>query len=354
MVNGIFTIPLSGYLPPSTRASSEARTGPNEFIAGPENRLAVEALSPFLTKQRTWSSPLVLYGPHASGKSHLARGLAAWWRERFHDERVVCTSGAEFAQDYAAAVEQLELEHWRREIRDANLLIVDDLGQLAEKRGAQQELAHSLDMLADRDAAVVITARTLPNHWPTLAANLRSRLSSALAVLLSHPGPGARRVILEQIANRQTLSPQALRHLADGWTASVPMLVAALRALELEARRQGQPLDTRHIHDLITAHGDSRVPSLQEIGTRTAKHFELKLSDLKGPRRMQSLVAARGVAMYLARRLTNKSYQQIGKFFGGRDHATVIHGCEQVEKLMRRDRTTRLAIAELRRGLLTN
>jgi chromosomal replication initiator protein len=282
----------------------------------------------------------------------LARGLAAWWRERFRDERVVCISGAEFAQDYAAAVEQLELERWRREIRESKLLILDDLGQLYEKRGAQQELVQSLDVLADRDASVVITARTLPNHWPSLAANLRSRLSSGLSVPLSHPGPGARRVILEQIANRQTLSPQALQQLAEGWTASVPMLIAATRALELEARHRGHPLDSAKIQHLINARSDTPVPSLQEIGMRTAKHFGLKLSDLKGPRRMQSLVAARSAAMYLARQLTKKSYQQIGKFFGGRDHATVIHSCRQVEKLMRRDRTTRLAIAELKQGLL--
>ncbi|HEX3728021.1 MAG TPA: DnaA/Hda family protein, partial [Pirellulales bacterium] len=215
------------------------------FVAGPENRLAAAALRPFLTATIGASNPLVLYGPHGSGKSHLALGLAAWWHENFPTKRVACLSAAEFAQGYAGALEDQRLAPWRRELRDADLLVLEDLGQLAEKRGAQLELARLLDMLADREAAVVMTARTLPAQSPMLAAPLRSRLSAALAVGLSWPEQSARRALLEQVAAGRGVSKRTVHCLADAFCASVPTLISALLELELKAQLDGRSIDAQ-------------------------------------------------------------------------------------------------------------
>jgi chromosomal replication initiator protein len=351
VVNGILTIPLSGRIPADSGApdGSVCRTAP--FVAGPENRLAAVALRPYLEKVATPWNPLVLYGPNGSGKSHLACGLAAWWREHFPDNEVICCAASEFAQDFAAAVGAGKLDRWRRPLRQVDLLVLEDVGQLADKASAQQELIDLLDELAAREARVVVTSRALPSHLPSLAAGLRSRLSAGLSVPLSWPAQEARRAVLELAAQGQNVSSGALYSLADGLEASVPALLAALAELELGAQVEGTAIDSKRVRGFIAERLDTHKPGLHQIASRTAKYFGLRVSDLKSPRRRQPLVAARCVAMYLARELTDLSFEQIGAYFGGRDHTTVIYGVRRTKALLRRDRATRQAIAELKRCL---
>ena len=208
-----------------------------------------------------------------------------------------------------------------------------------------------LDALADRQAPVVVTVRSLPTHSTTLSPALRSRLSAGLAVPLALPGPEARRAILEQLTATRglRLSRRTVRGLADVLAGDVPTLVSALLELDLVVRVEGQSIDRRRVRQYLGQR--AHVPSLREIASLTAKYFGLTLSDLKSPERRQPLVAARGVAMHLVRQLTGKSYAEIGRYFGRRDHTTVLHGCRRTESLLARDRTTRLAVAELRRLL---
>ena len=351
VVNGILTIPLSGRISADSSAAVGGTYPLMEFVAGPENRLAAVAVRPYLENVETHWNPLVLYGPHGSGKSHLAHGLASSWRERFGGQTVQCLPAAQFAQDYAAAVAAGKLDRWRHEFRDADLLVLEDIGQLAEKRGAQQELIRFLDALVARNARVVITALTLPSHSSVLLSGLRCRLSGGLAVPLSWPAAVARRAILERVAQGLALPKRVVHSLADGLAVSVPTLIAALLELELKAKADCHAVDGKHVRRFMAERGQLRMPSLNDIASRSARYFGLKVADLKSPARRQALVVARGVAMYLARQLTGSSYQQIGAYFGGRDHTTVIHGCRRVEKLLLRDRATRQAIAELKRWL---
>jgi chromosomal replication initiator protein len=354
VVNGTSTIPLPGRLVGSP-AEFELGVHPLwEFVAGPENSLAATALLPYLERTATQFNPLVLYGPHGTGKSHLAHGLAMWWQQHFPAARVDRLAASEFARAYAAALEDQRLEAWRRQIRGLSLLIVEDLGQLTGKRGAQQELLHTLDALAQQDAMVVVTARTLPTHSSGLLSALRSRLSAGLVVPLALPGPCARRAILEHLAALRSISlpKRALHCLADGLHLSVPALISALLELELAAQLGDEKVDSHRVRQFVAEQGSENMASLRDIACLTAKYFGLKLSDLKSPLRRQPLVAARGVAMYLARQLTKESLQQIGAFFGGRDHTTVLHGCRRTDKLLKRDRETRQAVLELKRMLI--
>jgi chromosomal replication initiator protein len=356
VVNGVFTIPLPGHDAPSPDAISAPAHRWEEFVAGPENTLLATALRPYLEGAATEYNPLVLYGPHGSGKSHLAFGLAAWWRQHFPTATVLCWSAAEFAEGFARALTDQRLEAWRGEVRGSNLLIVEDLGQLSAKRPAQQELLHTLDALADRGALVVVTARSLPTHSTVLIAALRSRLSVGLAVPLALPGPIARRAILERVTTQRglPLSKRAVRSLAQGLGGSVPELVSAVLELELGAKLASDALDASSVEQFIRRRTSAKMPQLRDIACLTARYFGLKLSDLKSPGRQQPLVAARGVAMFLARQLTDHSLGQIGTFFGGRDHTTVLYSVGRVDKMLRRDRATRQAIADLKKGLVAS
>jgi chromosomal replication initiator protein len=357
VVNGILTIPLPGQISNSPHEPFPAAPRLLEFVAGPENALAATAIRPYLEQAATAFNPLVLYGPHGSGKSHLAYGLAAWWSRHFPGARVCCLTAAQFAQEHVAALAAQALEAWRHRIRGLDLLIVEDIAQLGPKHGAQQELLHTLDALADRGTLVVITARTLPTHSILFLPALRSRLSAGLTVPLALPEAAARRAILERLtAQRNTSIPKrALHTLAEGLEVSVPALISA--ALELELALRIAPLSgdpQQQVRQVVAARAIAKMPSLRDIACLTAKYFGLKLTDLKSPSRRQPLVTARGVAMYLARQLTDKSLEQIGVFFGGRDHTTVINGCRRTEEMLNRDRSTRQAIAELKKPLVAS
>ncbi len=233
------------------------------------------------------------------------------------------------------------------------LFVLEDVAQLGGKRPAQHELVCVLDELADREALVVVTARSLPMHSAVLLPALRSRLSAGLAVPLSLPGPQTRRAILEKLAAAQglALSNRAIHGLANSLPTSVPALASALLELDLRGRIEGQAIDARRVRQFVTDRTSAGAPSLREIAVVAAKYFGLSLTELKSPNRRQPLVRGRGVAMYLARQLTGKSFEEIGGYFGGRDHTTVLHGCRRTESLLARDRATRQAVAELTRLL---
>ncbi len=361
MTNGIFTIPLTGCAANSVRALHTRRHAPSaagQFVTGSENLLAVKVLGLLLEGDFAAINPVLLYGPHGCGKTHLALGLAEWWQERFPQAAVEYATGADFARDYTHALSSGHLEDWRERLRTADLLVLENLGELVNKPATQQELLHLLDALADRQSPIVLTARSLPSQWTGLSAALRGRLSAALAVPLALPSQSTRRAILQSLAEGRglNLSRTVLDRLAAAVAGGVPALVSMIAELELSARATGDRFDAQvcqliERHPLTDQGGADPSPTVREIARLVAKHFGLKLADLKSPQRQRALVAARCVAMYLARQLTPASLSEIGAYFGGRDHTTVLHGCRRTEKLLTRDVAVRQAVSDVRRAL---
>ena len=353
MLSGVVAIPLPGSAR-VRRKDLPAGGGPLPgFIAGPENRLLVKAFESVLTEAATLYNPLVLYGLSGSGKSHLVHGLAQWWRRRHRDHEVITLAGSEFAAQLADAVGRQEVEAWRTELRGASLFVLDDVGELAGKRTAQQELCHTLDAIWEHEGFVVVTGRSLPAQLSTLSEPLRSRLSGGLAVAIALPGPAARRALLEQFAAARGLAidGRACQSLAEGLTTSAVGLLAALMELELRAPQAN--IDVHRASHFVSERSGGEQPSLATIAGLVARYFGLKVSELKSPLRRQAFVSARGVAMILAREVTDKSLGQIGAYFGGRDHTTVLHACRCTDKLMHEDAAIRQAIVELKRTLVS-
>ena len=354
MVDGIADIPLPGQTAESGRDASGALAHCH-FLAGPENRLVEVAVRSVMEEPETCYNPLVLYGPSGTGKSHIAQGLAAAWKAGKRRDRVVCATAVDFARELAEAIESQAVEEFRAKYRRANLLVLEDLGQLATRKSgklsAQEEFVHTLDVLAADRRWVVVTASASPAELSELLPALQSRLAAGLTIPLALPGPAARRAILQQLAaNKNVELPEPVaRVLAEGLGGTAPELAGALMQL---AGLDGDPIDLDGAKQYLAARSRKRrQPSIHEIALATARHFSLRITELRSSVRRRALVSARGVAMYLARRFAGMSLQEIGGYFGGRDHSTVMHSFRKIEELSERDPTIHKAVERLHKEL---
>ena len=332
MVSGVFSIAFDAL---------NVATPLRQFIGGEENLLVQTACQDSLSHSPRFS-PLVFVGPSGTGKSFLAQGLIQQWlHERQSGGHVTELTGADFARMYAHAVETDSVDELRARWRNSRRFLVDDVQALAEKPGAQQELSLLIDSLADQDALFIATMATLPTEAEGLSSGLVSRLSGGLTVPVSPPGVAARKAILTHLADLYhiELCGETLGLLSEGEPTpfnTVPELQHALSQLMLLSERFEEPISPSLARRLLETE-PAEAPSFRTICQLTAKHFQLKAADLRGSSRRQSIAHARSIAMYLCRRLTESSYEQIGKYFGKRDHTTVMHACRQAERRRQKD-----------------
>ena len=357
MSNGVYSIALAApALGPV--ASPRANTS-GAFLVGPENQLVVVAIESVCKSFATpltaaVYNPLFIHGPPGAGKSHLARGMAKLCSQQLGSNTVVCLTGHEFAQDFARAVDKQRVDAWREEIRRVALFVLEDIEQLSDKPAAQHDLIATLDTLEVNEGRAVVTSRHPLRELTALPARLRSRLSAGLELPLQPPGRAARLALLQQFAQARGLvfANSAAEVLADGLATTAPELFGVLTSLEVSCRSAKVPLDADAARQHLIEREQRTVVGLRSIGLAAARYFELKLDDLKSPSRQRPIVTARCVAMYLARKLTTHSLQQIGKYFGGRDHTTVLHGCRRADQLLQSDPVTRQAVADLQARLI--
>jgi chromosomal replication initiator protein len=298
-------------------------------------------------------NPLVFCGPGGTGKSHLARGLAAEWKARQRSRRIVCTTAAEFTRELSDAIKTQAVDELRNRYQKAALMVLEDIGRLAGKHDVQLELVHTFDALLAADRRVIVTAEAAPGRLSDISPRLRSRLEAGLTVRLAPPGLAVRLALLPRLARLRgiELSESAAAMLAESLPITVPELVDVLVQLEMPARLQDGKIDAGAARRFLALRNGGPRARLPDIARTTARFFALKLSELRGPSRRQAVVTARGVAMYLARRLTPRSLEQIGTYFGGRDHTTVMYGCRKTEKLLKNDPAIRQAVEKLQEKL---
>lgn len=352
MVNGVSSISFS-VEPTASQGSPYAALA--QFIAGPENRLACVVAASLSDGAHPYN-PLVLTGPAASGKSHLSRGLAANWACRNSGGGMLYTTAAEFSQQFACAVNDGEVALLRNSYRTSKFIVIEDLATLAGRITTQQELLHTVEALMDAGAQLIVTCRDPLSRLTALLAGLRSRLAAGLEVALAWPELAARIVLVEELAATRgtSITKIAARSLAEAVQGSVPELLGALTALEMARAAPDEPITPHDVDCFLLRRPSRPVLGLHSLSLLAARQFGLKVADLKSPSRERGVVLARGVAMYLARQSTGKTLVEIGRFFGGRDHSTVLHGCRQIERLLKSDAQTRQAVESLQSSLCDN
>jgi len=356
VVNGVVEIPFPGRL--LRRGSGPGRPDDHTmalsaFVAGPENGLVPVAVELAINDGARPYSPIVFHGPPGTGKSHLALGLAAAWKACCGRGSVLYATAVDFARQLADAIQTKTLDEFTGQYRQASLLILEDVGRLAGKQAAQRELIFTLDGLTNAGNCAVLTANAAPGELTGIVPGLRSRLAAGLTVPLAPPGRDARLVILRCLAElrRANLSDLAGQALADGLDVTVPELFAVLTELAFSVEMDGGVISIETARRYLAQRKACPAVSVHKIALATARCFSLTLAELRSPSRRRAVAAARGVAMYLARRLTEESLDDIGRYFGGRDHTTVSYGCRKTEERLGAEPDIRDAVLTVQQTL---
>ncbi len=353
MIDTVVEIPIPGQLSGHGAAGGNhppEGSWPTFFLVGPENRLVAVAVDSILERGSAVYNPVTLVGPPGSGKTHLAAGLVAGWRQRYGQRGAVHVPAIDFARQWTDAVEAQATDEFHSRYRRPDLVAIDDVDVRGEKPSAQEELLHTIDALVAAGGRLLLTSTSPPGAIAGVIPALEARLMGGLVVRLALPSRAVRLAAAHKFAQLRgvDLPDEAAAVLADGLPEPLSAIWAAIMYLEVSGRLEGGKATQQRVRGYL-AQRSSAEPSLRDIAAATARHFSLRLADLRSGSRRRAVVVARDVAMYLARTLTRKSFEQIGTYFNGRDHSTVSHGCSKTAELVKSDPGLRNAIDQLRR-----
>lgn len=306
----------------------------DDFVAGAGNRMALAAAQEMVQSAGASFNPLVIHGGVGLGKTHLLEGIAAGLRARFPGMRVVQLTAEAFTNGFLDAMRSNGLGAFRSRYRGAAALIVDDVHFLAAKRATQDEFLHTFNALTAEGAAIVLACDQHPRQIARLTDELATRFLGGMVVKLEAPDPAARRAILKAKARARGVDvPEAvIAYVADHLRGSVRELEGALHSLIAHATLGGKRLDLNLARSALrdTIRHTAQAVALRDVERAVCQLFQLDPEKLKSDGRARALAYPRMIAMYLARKHTGAAYSEIGRFFGGRNHSTVISAEKKV------------------------
>ena len=328
--------PASATTPPT--ALSEKFTF-EHFVIGPSNRFAHAAALSVAEAPAASYNPLFIHGDSGLGKTHLLRGIAHYVASHYPTYRVRYVSTETFLNEFVEAIRTNALPEFKRRYRDIDVLLIDDIQFMEGKDGLQEEFFHTFNELHQNNKQIVLSSDRTPDAMPTLEDRLRSRFKWGLITDIQRPDLETRLAILSKKAQSKTIDipDDVLLFIAENITDSIRELEGALIKVTAYANLTQQPLTvdlaSLVLGDLITNNAKKPVTA-ERIIELTAEMFGFEIDQITGGSRRRPLVDARQVAMYVTRNMTDLSFPDIGKEFGGRDHTTVMHACRKVEGRM--------------------
>jgi chromosomal replication initiator protein len=360
----VATVSAFGTTGPAAKTANSLahayRLGLNErytfdnFIVGSGNELAYAACQAAAANPGTKYNPLFLYGGVGIGKTHLIQAVGNSVLAKNKQARVVYVSSEQFLQEFVDAVRYKKNTDFADFYRGSDVLIIDDVQFIAGKEKIQEEFFHTFNALHQANKQIIISSDRPPKEIAALEERLRSRFVWGMSIDMQTPDFETRCAIVQTKANHHgiELTSDVTEYLAANVQTNIRELEGALNQLLAFCEMRGLEPDMGVASSLLGAHqARPRHISAKQVIERTARHFQIPLEDILGPKRDKDIVVPRQVAMYMLRSELHLSFPKIARELGRKDHTTAIHSVEKIEKEKNFDAELRAAIAEIKERL---
>ena len=325
------------------------------FVVGAGNQFAHAACMAVAEQPAKAYNPLFLYGGVGLGKTHLLNAIGNYLAER-SDLRIAYLTTEQFTNEVINSIRYDKMIDLRKRYRNVDMLMIDDIQFLAGKERTQEEFFHTFNTLYEAHKQIVLSSDRFPKDMPDIEERLRSRFEWGLIADLQPPDVETRIAILRKKSEdeRIALPEDVIHFLATTMKNNIRELEGSLVRVGAYSSLTGQTITLdmakNVLRDLI---GDKKkIVSIEDIQEAVGSKYHLKIADLKSRRRSKTLVHPRQIAMYLCRELTDASFPEIGRQFGGKDHTTIIHACRQITKAKEADSTLHTTLEGLKEQIL--
>jgi len=325
------------------------------FVVGAGNQFAHAACMAVAEQPGKAYNPLFIYGGVGLGKTHLLNAIGNHVAEGT-DLRIAYLTTEQFTNEVINSIRYDKMMDLRKRYRHIDMLMIDDIQFLAGKERTQEEFFHTFNALYEGHKQIVLSSDRFPKDMPDIEERLRSRFEWGLIADLQPPDVETRIAILRKKSEDEgvKLPEDVIQFLATTMKSNIRELEGSLVRLGAYASLTGQVISLEMaktvLRDLI---GDKKkIVAMEDIQEAVCAQFHVKMAELKSRRRSKTLVHPRQIAMYLCRELTDASYPEIGRHFGGKDHTTIIHACRQVAKAKETDTALQATLENLKEQIL--
>src|SRR3989338_1140577 len=322
----------------------------DNFLVGPCNRLAHAAALAVSESPGTAYNPLFIHGPVGLGKTHLLQAIFLQLQQRSGGRNALYLPCESFVNHYISTIKTGDWDSFRNKYRQIDVLLIDDVHFLANSQSTREEFFHTFNALYTCQKQIVLSSDCPPEEIPTIEERLVSRFRWGLITRIDPPGFETSVAIIQRKTSllNMEISYDVARYLAEHATSSIREIEGALTNISRYAAINENKIDLNFVKQVIRGFiKQKNYIGIEEIFNTVTKHFGVQLSQLHSKRKFKSITLPRQVAMYLARKLTNLSLEEIGGYMGGRDHTTVMHADEKIRKLRKQDQNISATLRKL-------
>lgn len=339
--------PTTTISTPSNHSNLNPKYTFDTFVVGEDNKMANGAALAVCDAPGRTYNPFLIYGGVGLGKTHLMHAIGNEIKRRHPDARIKYVTTETFTNDFINSISTQKTEQFKRMYREEiDVLLMDDIQFLSSKDRTQEEFFHTFNELFNSGKQIVLTCDRLPNNIDNLEERLISRFKWGLSTDITPPDLETRIAILRKkaLSDNLDINSETLTYIASNIDSNIRELEGALIRVIAYAAIRGEEITTNLAATALNAlieHSEDKTLTVDEIIQTVAKHFNVTAEDIKGSKRVKTIVYPRQIAMYLSRNLTDISYPKIGEDFGNRNHTTVMHAYEKIDELLKNDLATK-------------